>query len=164
MDPKQWIAAYGEVAVVKTEAGVIMGYKGTPWGDILFAENAQQWYRDFWANYLAPYLILANNFSPTFLHAEVIYDVNGQTVTAVLNSTRFADRGTAQWIADKYGNGIITAVPYMQEANGLSFNPPNVWNFTTKDGRSLNAGDVAAYYARNDRNSAESLIRQYFGL
>jgi len=163
MNPAEWIKAYGEVAVVKTEAGVVMGYKGTPWGDITIVESDGDWYRKMWATTLAPYIILANNFSPTFLHAEVIYDVNGQTVSVPLNSVRFADRSTAQWIADKYGNGVITAVPYM-DAPGLSFNPPNVWNFTTLDGRSINAGEVAAYYARNDRNTAESLIRQYFGV
>lgn len=164
MNPKQWIDANGEIGVIKRADGVVMGYYNTPWGDIRVAESDGDWNRLMWAKFLDPYILADNAFTPTFLDARVIYDVNGVATSTPLNTFRYADRTSAQWIANKYGNGILVEAPYMEKATGLTFDPPSVWNFMTLDGRSINAGDVAVYYTRNPRRTAETLIRQYFGV
>lgn len=84
-----------------------------------------------------------------------------------LNSTYFATKETAQWIANKFGAGEVTEVPFAGNG-GIFASDANEFHIKLKDGRYVNAGLLAGYYERNPPERfpglAEKLIRSVLGL
>ncbi len=107
--------------------------------------------------------LVTPSFHPTFREAFV---TDGIQVWG-LNRDYFADFGTAQWIANKYGTGQVFEAPY--EGQGGPFNATaNVYLFKLASGQKVNAGIIAAYYVRNPEDKfpglAETLIRMQLGI
>ena len=102
-------------------------------------------------------------FIPTFRTATITDGVN----VWGLNSNYFATPDTAQWIANKYGTGQVIVTPF--EGSGGPFAASaNEYQIQLKDGRTVNAGILAGYYARNPESQfpglADKLIRGQLGL
>ena len=102
-------------------------------------------------------------FVPVFRNATI---TDGKQVWA-LNRTYFASQETAQWIASKYGNGLVVEVP--AGGNGGFFSASaNEYHVKLADGRLVNAGILAGYYERNPPDKfpglADKLIRAQLGL
>ena len=102
-------------------------------------------------------------FAPAFRNAT---GTDGQ-ITWSLNSTYFATKDTAQWIANKYGTGQVIETPF-GGAGGLFAASANEFHIKLKDGREVNAGILAGYYERNPPDKfpglADKLIRSQLGL
>ena len=83
-----------------------------------------------------------------------------------LNSTYFATKETAQWIADKFGAGEVVEVPFSGNG-GIFASDAKELHVKLRDGRLVNAGLLAAYYERNPPDKfpglAELLIRNVLG-
>ncbi len=102
-------------------------------------------------------------FVPTFQTATITDGVN----VWGLNSNYFATPDTAQWIANKYGTGQVIVTPF--EGSGGPFAASaNEYQIKLADGRTVNAGILAGYYARNPESQfpglADKLIRGQLGL
>ena len=102
-------------------------------------------------------------FVPQFQNAVVTDGVNSWN----LNHDYFATHDTAQWIANKYGNGKVIAAPF--EGTGGPFNANQTeYQIQLNDGRIVNAGILAGYYERNPEalfpGLADALIRSQLGL
>jgi hypothetical protein len=102
-------------------------------------------------------------FVPSFRTATVTDGVN----VWGLNSNYFATKDTAQWIANKYGTGQVIETPF--EGSGGPFAASaNEYQIKMADGRTVNAGILAAYYQRNPESQfpglADKLIRGQLGL
>src|SRR5262244_247685 len=102
-------------------------------------------------------------FVPKFQNAVVTDGVNSWN----LNHDYFATQDTAQWIANKYGNGKVIATPF--EGTGGPFNANQTeYQIQLNDGRIVNAGILAGYYERNPEalfpGLADALIRSQLGL
>jgi hypothetical protein len=83
-----------------------------------------------------------------------------------LNHDYFATKETAQWIANKYGNGQVIEVPF--EGSGGPFRASATeYQIKLSDGRMVNAGILAGYYERNPESQfpglADKLIRSQLG-
>lgn len=87
----------------------------------------------------------ADAFQPKFEDAEV-QSIFGER--QALNRNYFATRETAQWIADKYGDGSVYETPY-QGQGGPFWSNQRELHVRLGDGRMVNAGVLAAYYERN---------------
>jgi len=102
-------------------------------------------------------------FEPTFRTATGTDGV----ITWSLNSTYFATKETAQWIANKFGLGEVTEAPFAG-VGGIFSCDINEFHVKLKDGRLVNAGLLAGYYQRNPPDKfpglAEKLIRSQLGL
>lgn len=94
-------------------------------------------------------------------------DNEGNPVSWNLNSTYFATKDTAQWIANKYGTGKVIEVPFGGSGGPFSASA-NEYAIQLADGRQVNAGILAGYYARNPEDKfpglADKLIRGQLGL
>jgi hypothetical protein len=92
---------------------------------------------------------------------------DGNPVSWNLNSTYFATKDTAQWIANKYGTGKVIEVPFGGSGGPFSASA-NEYAIQLADGRQVNAGILAGYYARNPEDKfpglADKLIRGQLGL
>ena len=92
---------------------------------------------------------------------------DGKPISWNLNSTYFATKDTAQWIANKYGTGQVIEVPFGGSGGPFSASA-NEYAIKLPDGRQVNAGILAGYYARNPENQfpglADKLIRGQLGL
>ena len=92
---------------------------------------------------------------------------DGNPVSWNLNSTYFATKDTAQWIADKYGTGRVIELPFGGSGGPFSASA-NEYAIQLADGRQVNAGILAGYYARNPEDKfpglADKLIRGQLGL
>jgi hypothetical protein len=88
-------------------------------------------------------------------------------ITWSLNSTYFATKETAQWIAAKFGTGEVAEVPFGGNG-GIFASDANELHIKLKDGRLVNAGLLAGYFERNPPGKfpglAEKLIRDVLGL
>jgi hypothetical protein len=84
-----------------------------------------------------------------------------------LNSTYFATKDTAQWIANKYGTGQVIETPF-EGSGGFFQASANEYQIKLNDGRTVNAGILAGYYDRNPESQfpglADKLIRSQLGL
>jgi len=106
-------------------------------------------------------------FVPTFRTATGSSVGNdGNPVSWSLNSTYFATKDTAQWIANKYGTGQVIETPF--GGSGGPFSASAVqYDIKLPDGRQVNAGILAGYYARNPEDKfpglADKLIRSQLG-
>jgi len=80
-----------------------------------------------------------------------------------LNSEYFATRETAQFIADKFGDGTVTPVEF-GGSGGLFTASEKEFHIVLKNGRMVNAGILASYYTRNPDDKypglAEILIKK----
>lgn len=79
-----------------------------------------------------------------------------------LNHDYFATKDTAQWIANKYGNGQVFETQF--EGSGGPFSASATeYQIKLPDGRMVNAGILAGYYERNPESQfpglADKLIR-----
>ena len=90
----------------------------------------------------------------------------GQPISWPMNSDYFASQPTAQWIATKFGDGIVYEAPFFE--SGPFAVSAAVYVIKLKDGRLVNAGILAAYYTRNPEDKfpglAEKLIRSQLGI
>lgn len=100
------------------------------------------------------------SFVPTFRSAWGYgTDNKGQLFVYPLNSDYFADYGTAQFIAGKYGDGKIYELPF--EGSGGPYQASaNIYCTKLQNGRLVNCGILAAYFKRNAYNLADFLVRQ----
>lgn len=141
MDQVFYSAAYGGQVIIKEE-----------WPDNI----KQMWYKALG--------VTAPSFVPAFRQAT---GSDGLSTPWALNSDYFPTRETAQFIADKYGDGGVTEVPF-GGSGGLFTADQNEYHITLKDGRKVNAGILAAYYTRNPDNLypglADLLIKKVLGI
>jgi hypothetical protein len=111
----------------------------------------------------APAVVADPPFAPVFRKATGTDGV----ITWSLNSTYFATKETAQWIANKFGIGEVSEVPFGGNG-GIFASDANEFHIKLKDGRLVNAGLLAGYYERNPPEKfpglAEKLIRSQLGL
>jgi hypothetical protein len=102
-------------------------------------------------------------FVPSFRTATITDGVN----VWGLNSNYFATKDTAQWIANKYGTGQVIETPF-GGSGGPYAASANEYQIKMADGRTVNAGILAGYYARNPESQfpglADKLIRGQLGL
>jgi hypothetical protein len=108
-------------------------------------------------------------FIPEFRTAFVTDSRTGATYPA--NSDYFATERTAQFIAEKYGDGAIFEEPFLgpgpfYTSAGMymiRYTPEYPGNGDPPEPRRVNAGILAAYYKRNPESEfpglAEKLIR-----
>jgi hypothetical protein len=79
-----------------------------------------------------------------------------------LNSGYFADQPTAQWLADKYGTGVVVQTPFFNGGGPYSASASQN-EIVLSNGATVNAGVLASYYARNPESEfpglADTLIR-----
>lgn len=105
--------------------------------------------------------VAAAAFVPSFEQATLSGGYDGAKYA--LNPDFFASQETAEWIANKYGTGELVALKVGGEAAGVFGADKDQLNFRTHDGRLINAGYIAAFYARNPEDRfpgvADSLIR-----
>jgi len=100
-------------------------------------------------------------FVPHFRTGQRIYDQNSGK-SYPLNDDYFATMETAQFIAGKFGDGHVYEVPFEGEGGPMVCTAKC---YVTKlpNGRGVNTGILAAYYARNPEKDfpglAEKLIR-----
>jgi hypothetical protein len=97
-------------------------------------------------------------FVPVFQGATV---TDGTNVWQ-LNPTYFADPATAQWIANKYGTGQVVQTPFFDGGGPYSASA-SMNQIVLANGDKVNAGILAAYYARNPESEfpglADTLIQ-----
>lgn len=79
-----------------------------------------------------------------------------------LNTGYFADQPTAQWLANKYGTGVVVQTPFFNGGGPYSASA-NQNEIVLSNGATVNAGVLASYYARNPESEfpglADTLIR-----
>ena len=118
---------------------------------------------DFRQLFSAPAAIAVSPFVPLFRTAT---GTDGVQVWG-LNQTYFATRETAQWIANRYGTGQTVEVPFGGSGGPFSASA-NEYHIKLADGRVVNAGILAGYYARNPEalfpGLADKLIRAQLGI
>lgn len=92
-------------------------------------------------------------FIPTF---QTVYETftypNGSSIQYPLNSDYFATIGTAQWIANKFGDGNVYSVPWEGAGGPTSEVIPVYVTKLVKGplaGQFVNCGILASYYKRN---------------
>lgn len=136
----------------KLLAGNPAWYGTKPLSDTTTEWEVIQWEKAL-GLYVPPYV-------PTFRRAT---GTDGM-ITWPLNYVFFATQETAQKMADLYGTGSVTAVPF--GGNGGIFSADQEeFHITLQDGRNVNAGLIAGYYERNPQPGlADKLIRQVLGL
>jgi|SRR5579863_2716698 len=99
-------------------------------------------------------------FVPEFQqNLEVVSAYGG---SSALNPIYFATPATAQWIANKYGNGEVVAKPYDATGGPYSANGTEYY-IQLQSGKLVNAGLLADYYQRMSPSEADSVIRQGLG-
>ena len=98
-------------------------------------------------------------FHPSFIQAKLLASGGYEYP---LNPDNFATRETAQWIADKYGDGRLIEVGFGGEGGPYAADTKMLY-IQAPDGRLVNAGLLAAYYARNPESQfpgvADKLVR-----
>lgn len=108
---------------------------------------------------VAPVIV---TFHPTFRSAFI---TDGKNFWP-LNDDYFADFGTAQVMADKYGDGKVYELPF-PGAGGMFVATANIFCTKLKSGRLVNCGVLAAFYVRNPEAQfpglAEKLVRLNLG-
>ena len=91
---------------------------------------------------------------------------DGKSISWPMNSDYFASQTTAQWIANKFGDGKVYEAPFFQ--NGPFMVSAAIYLTKLKDGRLVNTGILASYYVRNPEDKfpglAEKLIRAQLGI
>lgn len=104
------------------------------------------------------------NFTPVELFVPKFREAHGSAPgwgTWNLNKYYFPTLETAQWIANKFGDGTITEVPF-GGSGGIFQADQNEYLMRTKSGKIINAGILASYYERNPPDKfpglAEKLI------
>ncbi len=131
------------------------------YGIVVIPDSYPQALKDWWYRVLG--VSPTPVFVPTFRQA---YGTDGQT-TWSLNSEYFPTKPTAEYIAAKYGTGVLSEVPFGGSGGLFSASANEYW-IELKDGRKVNAGLLAAYYVRNPEDKfpglAEKLIRAVLGL
>jgi hypothetical protein len=79
-----------------------------------------------------------------------------------LNAGYFADQPTAQWLADKYGTGVVVQTPFFNGGGPYSASASQN-EIVLANGATVNAGVLASYYVRNPETEfpglADTLIR-----
>lgn len=79
-----------------------------------------------------------------------------------LNADFFATRETAQWVANKYGTGEIVEQTYLGQGSPFISDTKQFF-LRMADGQLVNAGIIAAFYARNPEDRfpgvADTLVR-----
>ena|SRR6266571_6876219 len=100
---------------------------------------------------------ISPRFVPHFRLGQRIFDTNTQK-SYPLNDDYFATLETAQWIAKKYGDSNVYEVPF-EGAGGPMVATANIYVTKLPNGRGVNCGILAAFYARNPENVADWLIR-----
>ena len=100
-------------------------------------------------------------FVPQFQqNLEVVSSYGG---SSALNPIYFATQQTAQWIADKYGNGEVVARPYDATGGPYTANGTEYY-IQLSNGKQVNAGLLANYYQQYPETQfpgyADSIIRQ----
>jgi len=84
-----------------------------------------------------------------------------------LTNFRVATSETAQWIANKYGDGSVVEVPF-GGVGGMFTASAQEYHIKLADGSLVNAGILAGYYQRNPPDQfpglADKLIRGQLGL
>ncbi len=107
--------------------------------------------------------VTVTNFVPKFREDLKVYDGTGQSSPQPVNKYYFADKDTAQFIADNYGDGQVYEEPFTQ---GPFYVPANMYTVRIKntEGVFVNAGFLAGYYDRNPNSSfpglADKLIKK----
>lgn len=87
---------------------------------------------------------LASSFVPAFETATIKSALGGEWA---LNNEYFATRETAEWIAQRYGTGEVVEVPFGGEG-GPFVASHRERHIKLANGRTVNAGILAAYYVR----------------
>lgn len=106
-----------------------------------------------------------NTFRPAFRQGGVYQPTNDGRLTYIgYQEKYFADMATAQWIAKKYGDGMVYELPFGGE-DGMgqfgAFVTANIYcTKVPRTGRFVNCGILADYYVRNPPQVAEFLINQ----
>jgi hypothetical protein len=96
-------------------------------------------------------------FEPEFQqNLEVVSAYGG---SSPLNPIYFATPETAQWIANKYGDGEVVAKPYNATSSIYTANGTEYY-IRLQNGSLVNAGLLADYYQRMSASEADSIIRQ----
>lgn len=135
-------------------------YSAAYGGKVVIKEEWPQKIKEAWYSALG---VKPPSFVPTFRQATG----SDGTISWNLNDDYFPSKETAQWIADKYGDGTVTEVAF-GGSGGLFTASEKEYHVTLKDGRKVNAGILAAYYTRNPDNAfpglANMLIRKVLGL
>lgn len=103
---------------------------------------------------------LEPTFYPTFRSAWGYgVDNSGKSFAYPLNHEYFADYGTAQWIANRYGDSKVYELPF--EGSGGPFQASaNIFCTKLQNGRLVNCGVLAAYFGRNTFKLADFLVTQ----
>ncbi len=100
----------------------------------------------------------ATPFVPVFQTATV---TDGTNVWQ-MNTNYFADQATAQWLANRYGNGQVVQTPVFSDGGPYSASL-NQNDIVLANGAKVNAGLLASYYVRNPESDfpglAETLIQ-----
>lgn len=110
-------------------------------------------------------------FTPGFRQAYGYYVGNdGSLLTYPLNPDYFADQPTAQWISNRFGDGLIYPAKF-DGAGGPFSVLEQIYLIKLKDGvggRTANAGLMAAYFKRNPEDKfpglAIKLIQQAYSI
>ncbi len=79
-----------------------------------------------------------------------------------LNPNYFASRETADWVSKKYGTGEVVELPFGGDGGPFQASEKE-FHIKLANGRTVNAGILAAYYDRNPEfqfpGVADKLIR-----
>jgi hypothetical protein len=76
-----------------------------------------------------------------------------------VNVEYFATPETAQWIANKFGDGTVLEQPFGGSGGPYSCSNTELW-VRLKSGRPINAGVLAAFYKRNPPDKFPGLAEQ----
>lgn len=142
-------------------------YKNTPYGDISILDSWPVWLRNMWLAMLKDYRPQVAGFVPAFIQGTVAVDNGqGQLIVTPLSpgepfNSQLATLGTAQFLADKFGNGKVVEVPF--GFIGARMSPDKAYHIQLKDDRTVNAGALASFYIRDPEDQfpgvAENMIR-----
>jgi hypothetical protein len=103
----------------------------------------------------------AKPFAPLYRSATVTLTA-GVPASWSLNPDYFASRETADWVAKKYGTGEVVELPYGGDGGPFQASEKE-FHIKLANGKTVNAGILAAYYDRNPESQfpgvADKLIK-----